>query len=115
MVNVKINGIEMRFTMGTLYAIAEANPEGDMLFPLTGLPNSKHGVYILYGALAAFDEKAERAPRFSLQDCEKLIRDFTGKQYMALIGHYNKLISVELDESDISKSSDDTDGPVKKK
>lgn len=115
MVNVVINGLEMRFTIGTMMAIASANPAGDMLYPLNELEQSKHGIYILYGALAAYDEKMGVKQRYDIQDCEVLIKDFSGKQYLALIGEYNKLITVDSDPSDVSKSSDDEEKAVKKK
>lgn len=106
MVNTVINGLELRFTIGTMYAMASINPDGDMLFPLQGVPASRHGINILYGALAAYDEKMGTKQRYSVEDCEVLIKDFSGKQYLALLGEYNKLITVEADPSDISKPTD---------
>lgn len=115
MVNVVINGLQMRFTMATMMLIAEQNPNGEMLFPLSGLDSNQHGIYILYGALAAYDEKQERAPRYSLDDCKKLIKDFTGKQYIAMYEQYNKLITIEPDEQDISKPTEEPEPEKPKK
>lgn len=114
MVNVKINGLDMRFTMGTLMLISAMNPGSSPLSPLEKLPESDHGAIILYGALAAYDEKHDKAPSYSLQDCHKLIKDFTTTQYVAMVNAYNNLMNLDSDQ-DVSKSTDEESEEDKKK
>lgn len=109
MVNVKINGLNLRYTMGTLMAIASVNEEGDTLTPLTGLKDSDHGAYILYGALASFNEKHNLPTEYTLQDCKLMVKDFTGRQYIALISKYNKLVTVDENE-EVASINDESDG-----
>lgn len=114
MVNVKVNGLNLRFTMGTMMAMASINPNGDTLSPLTGVPEQLHGAHILYGAMAAYDEKQGIAPTYSLDQCKSLIKDFTGKQYVAVINGYNQLINTDNDQ-DVTVSTENGEEEDKKK
>ncbi len=111
MKDVKINGLTLRFDWGTVMLISEATKvEGTN--PLIGIPAVEEGKYILYGALARVQERSEEPIIISPEGAGRMIKEFSGSQYDALVKEFIKLMQVDPDE-DVSKS--DQEAVAKKK
>lgn len=113
MKNVIINGHPLRFDWGTMEHIGFATGL-DAANPLEGVPVAEQAVAMLYGGLARLDERDDKPISHSLNQCRKIIRDFSGAQIKRLIDAYNISMTIDEDEASQSAKKDEEDIVVKK-
>jgi len=88
MKDVTISEYTLRFDWGTFELIG-AITGNDPSNPLLGITAiGDQAAFVLYGALARVDERAERPIKFSIEQVKKMLKDFSGVEIAELLGAY---------------------------
>jgi hypothetical protein len=107
MKNVTIAGLTLRFDWGTLELMAEVTGK-DSSNPLEGITNTTlQANYILYGALARVDERADRPVTHSVDNVRKMLKDFSGSDIKELLTAYVNSLRVNSAEPEDAQTDEE--------
>lgn len=101
MKHVNIAGFELLFNWGTQKLMGTAVGK-DPVNPLEGIEKTEdQAALILYGGLARIEQRAEKSISRNLDDCHKLLDDFTLGEITTLVNQYVNSLKVDVGDQSI--------------